>query len=75
MENGDAGVRIGRADTPEIDREIARRELDLAALDRPEGYLIGVDTGGALVAAKTERAGGSKILRIVASTGWIGTTK
>ena len=46
-------IRIGRAGTPEIDAEITRRKLDRAALDRPEGYVLGVDATGALVAAKT----------------------
>ena len=50
---GAAAIRIGRAGTPAIDAEIARRKLDRAALDRPEGYLLSVDSSGALVAAKT----------------------
>ena len=48
-----AVIRIARAGTPEIDREIARLGLDRKALDNREGYVIGVSPAGALVAGKT----------------------
>lgn len=47
------GIVIGRAGDPEVEREIDRRGLDRRALEDPEGYVLGVDPGGALVAART----------------------
>ncbi len=50
---GASTIRIGRVGTPAIDAEIARRKLDLAALDQPESYLLSVDASGVLVAGKS----------------------
>lgn len=50
---GEAVIRIARAGSPEVDREIARLGLDRAALDNDEGYVLGADETGVLVAAKT----------------------
>jgi hexosaminidase len=46
-------IVIGRVGHRQIDAEIARRKLDVSALDRPEGYVLGVDSSGVVVAAKT----------------------
>lgn len=50
---GGPGIVLGRAGTPEIDAEIARRKLDAAALERPESYLLDAGAGGVLVAARS----------------------
>jgi hexosaminidase len=46
-------ILIGRPGDPEIDAGIARRKLDLSALDHEESYLLSVNSSGAFVAAKT----------------------
>jgi hexosaminidase len=50
---GKAEIRIGRAGSPEVDAEIARLGLDRSALENEEGYVLGADDSGVLVAAKT----------------------
>jgi hypothetical protein len=46
-------ILIGRANDPPIDKEITRRKLDRAALERSESYLLHVDRTGVLVASRT----------------------
>lgn len=53
LTGGKAEVWIARVGSPQVDREITRRGLDRAAFENAEGYVLGVDASGILVAAKT----------------------
>ena len=48
-------ILIGRAGDPVIDKEIARRSLDVSALDKAESYVLGVDETGVLLASKSDQ--------------------
>ena len=50
---GNPAIRILRAGTPDVDREIERLGLDRAALRNDEGYVLRVNPAGALVAGRT----------------------
>ncbi len=48
-----APIMLGRPGDPVIDREMARRRLNAAVLEKPESYVLHVDASGALLASKS----------------------